>query len=217
MSASKMPRLYVTKRTKSVVISGDFNVELPGNADGDFKGIWYAITGGGVDGRMVHSEEGSKIRERERIKNGMRRRILGLLMGFGLKAASTFQYRSVTWTGCARGRVPAGSAVLDYMCMPLRWEIAEMTVSYEFHRGGRLATSRLSDHAMLALSARGHGSPDRFWNACYRPRVQLVGYSPSTWYDENIARKQCDEMMERIFGFDSDDDGDDRGLKITPN
>eukprot|EP00959_Pyramimonas_sp_CCMP1952_P174369 3644135-Pyramimonas_sp.AAC.1 len=62
-----------------------------------------------------------------------------------------------------------------------------MTVSDEFHRGGKLATSRLSGHAMFVLSARDHGSPDRFWNACYRPRVQLVGYTPSTWYDENIA------------------------------
>eukprot|EP00959_Pyramimonas_sp_CCMP1952_P375983 7874911-Pyramimonas_sp.AAC.1 len=46
-----------TYRTPIVVISGDFNVELPGNTYGDLKGIRYAITGGGVDGRMVYSEE----------------------------------------------------------------------------------------------------------------------------------------------------------------
>eukprot|EP00959_Pyramimonas_sp_CCMP1952_P424218 8885815-Pyramimonas_sp.AAC.1 len=114
----------------------------------------------------------------------------------GLKAANTFATRQPTWESWGENRFVTQKRVLDYLLVPYHWNISKVGAQWFYKNGGKLQSSRLSDHAMVSGTFSDPGRTiirrRALWESKSQVQKSLRGYRCTTWADEFEAGRRAD-------------------------
>ncbi len=192
-------------RQASFCLLADANVELPPLVQLEVAGQGYAATGTGTKSWRRTGSEGKAERERKDRRQILTDNLLTFMQTWGLLAANTFDRRRPTWEPWGqernRSRTRSMRRVLDYVMVPMGWEVQECKIDFKYRCGGTHNRSRLADHALVMCTVR-QPSPGRTdWTVERVHREpSLVGWRAQTYADEMIGRERVDlEFCGAVF------------------